>query len=43
MCSSQDGCSVASEEGGLGPTEEDLEEDIEMHLAEHIDKLADKK
>lgn len=48
VCSSQDGCSVASEEGavvgaGGATTEEEIEEDIEMHLAEHIDQLSDKK
>lgn len=45
MCSSLEGGSVPSEEGGVvaGPTEEETEEDIELHLAELVDQLADKK
>lgn len=45
VTSSQDGCSVMSEDGGLSipPNEEDTEEDLEFQLAELIDQLADKK
>ena len=44
MCSSVDGASVLSEDvGSVAPQEEDSEEDIEMHLAELVDQLADKK
>lgn len=37
---------MVSEEGGggtVGPTEEEVEEDVEFRLAELIDKLSDKK
>ena len=45
VCSSVDGCSIMSEDGGLvtGGGEEYTEEDLEFHLSELIDQLADKK
>lgn len=45
VCSSLEGGSVVSEEGlGVGGGgEEEVEEDIELRLAEYVDQLADKK
>lgn len=44
MCSSLDGASVVSEDGGAtGITEEETEEDLEFRLAELVDQLTEKK
>ena len=46
VCSSLEGGSVVSEEGGgavLGVGEEEVEEEMELRLAEYVDQLADKK
>lgn len=48
VCSSLDGCSVVSEEGGgslatATVMEEETDEDLDFHLAELIDQLTDKK
>lgn len=45
VCSSLEGGSVVSEEGlGVGGGgEEEVEEDLELRLAEYVDQLADKK
>ena len=51
VCSSLDGCSVVSEDGGMSvapsggaAAEEDTsEEDLEFQLAQLIDQLSDKK
>jgi len=42
VCSSQDACSVLSEEG-VPVDEGTIEEDMEFHLGELIDQLGDKK
>lgn len=44
VCSSLDGASVVSEDGGAtGITEEETEEDLEFRLAELVDQLTEKK